>query len=87
MADRRILKYELVQQMVQTVEVPKEFRPLRFGNQGGTPTLWAEANPSGGSIQRVVFLAFTGEDVPEGKYVGTAYFGVTGEIVIHCYIK
>lgn len=87
MADRRILKYELVQQMVQTIETPKEWRPVRFGNQNGTPTVWAEANPASEGTQRVVFLAFTGEDVPDGKYVGTAFFGATGEIVIHCYIK
>lgn len=39
-------------------------------------------------VQRVVFLAFTGEEAPQGaKFIGTQFFGLGGFIVIHCYVK
>jgi hypothetical protein len=87
MADRRILKYPLDQTYTQVVELPTTWRPIKFANQSGTPTIWAEADQSSEPIQRVITLAFTGEDVPAGRYVGTAAFGATGEIIIHCYVN
>lgn len=73
---------------MQVIDPPREWRPLRFGNQGGTPTLWAEVDPTQGTKARVVWLLFTGDEVPDGaRFVGTAFFGATGELVVHCYIR
>lgn len=87
MANRRILKYPLTQEHYQTLELPKEWRPVKFANQEGTPTIWAEADLASETVQRVITLAFTGDDVPVGRYVGTAAFGATGGLIIHCYVK
>lgn len=85
---RVIWKTTLRQEKTQTIEVPEEWRPLSFGNQGGDPVLWYEAEPMAEKVQRVVFLAFTGEEAPQGaKFIGTQFFGLGGFIVIHCYVK
>lgn len=73
---------------MQVIDPPSEWRPLRFGNQEGTPTLWYEADPDSGPKARMVFLVFTGEAVPPGaRYVGTETFGQGGFIVVHCYVR
>jgi hypothetical protein len=70
------------------MEVPSEWRPLSFANQTGTPVIWFEAELTAPLVQKVVFLVFTGESVPENaKYIGTATFGANGFIVVHCYVR
>ena len=84
---RKIWKMALEHAPRQVIDTPSEWRPLSFGNQEGTPTLWFEAHPGTPLTARMVFLAFTGEEVPPGRYVGTAVFGMTGMLVVHCYVK
>lgn len=79
---------------MQVIDPPSDWRPLRFGNQDGTATIWFEADPDVGTKARVVYLIFTGEAVPpKARYVGTDTFGAGGiynsanTIVIHCYIQ
>lgn len=85
---RVIWKTSLDHAPMQVIDPPSEWRPLRFGNQEGTPTIWYEADPDTGTKARVVYLVFTGEAVPENaRYIGTAMFGANGFIVVHCYVR
>lgn len=73
---------------MQVIDPPNTWRPLKFDNQNGTPTIWYEADPDTGTKARVVWLVFTGEAVPaNARYVGTATFGQGGFIVVHCYVQ
>ena len=73
---------------MQVIDIPSEWRPLRFGNQEGTPTLWVEVDPSKPTKARIVWLAFTGDWVPDqARHVGTEFFGQGDAIVIHCYVR
>lgn len=83
---RRILKTALAHEKSQVVELPTSWRPLRFANQKGSPTIWYEAD--GDSLSpRAVYLIFTGEEVvPKSRYLGTDFFGLDGSFVVHCYI-
>jgi len=82
----RILKLPLVQTLRQDVEMPTNWRPLRFGNQNGDPMLWIEEH-EGGKTVRLIYLLFTGDFIPLGvRYVGTDFFGASKELVVHCYV-
>lgn len=83
----RIFKHELKHEQTQVIDLPRTWRPLRFGNQQGTPVIWFENDTGSDTVQRVIHLVFTGEDVPpKARYLGTDFFGVGGAIVVHCYI-
>lgn len=76
------------QEKTQVIEVPSEWRPLSFANQNGDPTIWFEAEKTSQPAQKVVFLVFTGEEVPaNARFIGTATFGANGFIVVHCYVR
>lgn len=84
----RILKQKLVHEKVQTISFPRTWRPLKFENQNGDATIWFEGDPDTEYTFRLIYLVFTGESVPEGaRYLGTAFFGTTGELVIHAYYR
>jgi hypothetical protein len=84
---RRILKYPLEHALIQTIDTPKVWRPLAFKNQNGTATVWADSDATTEVVQRVIYLAMTGEATPENaKYIGTEFFGASKEIVIHCFV-
>jgi hypothetical protein len=83
---RTIWKTALKTEKTQVIEVPEDWRPLRFDNQKGDPTIWYECDPTSPKKQRVIFTVFTGETVPDGaRYIGTATFGANDFLVVHCY--
>lgn len=70
------------------MHLPSVWRPLRFGNQNGTPVIWFEADKFADLKPHAIHLVFTGEEVPEhARYIGTETFGVSGAIVVHCYVQ
>ena len=95
---RVIYKYELPMIDAES-EVRLPMRPgkvLLFGNQSGRPMIWALVDSDAAEIERRFLLLMTGQeyalrdsDVPRGgpydAYIGTAYFGALGAIVVHCF--
>jgi len=83
-----IHKVALEQAPSQVIDPPNTWRPLKFDNQHGTPTIWYEGDPESGTKARMVWLMFTGEDVPpNSRYIGTAFFGQGDTLVVHCYVR
>ncbi len=69
------------------MSLPEDWRPLKFANQTGTATLWAEGDLDKPTKVRLIYLLFTGDFVPEGvRYIGTDFFGASKELVVHCYV-
>lgn len=79
---------ELKHEKTQVIDLPQSWRPLKFGNQHGTPVIWFENDTESDTVQRVIHLAFTGDDVPpKSRYIGTEFFGQGGSIVVHAYVS
>jgi hypothetical protein len=83
-----IWKYPLRLEDRQMLSMPQGARVLAFGNQRGTPTMWALVEPEAQREAREVFIVGTGRlctHVEAREYVGTAQFE-DGELVWHLFI-
>jgi len=73
----KIWKFEIsgrvVSNEVTEVEMPKGAEILHAGTQRVIPCVWALVDPEAETETRLFYLAATGEDVPEGEYVGTVF--------------
>ena len=64
-----------------TIAMPLGARIVHVGEQGGLPTLWAEADPDAKYVDRHFAIFGTGKPV-SGEYVGTCF---NGPYVWHIY--
>lgn len=78
----RIYKYE-IKPKTQT-RMPRGARLLHVGVQNGNPMVWAEVDPANAIVGRRLAAFPTGEQPPEGQYIGTV-IGVEGWMVLHIY--
>lgn len=80
----RILKYTLHEYGAAILDLPEGSHILSVADQCGALQLWAEADTNKTKEARKIHVVFTGDDAPEGKYIGTALTS-GGNIVRHVY--
>lgn len=83
---RTIYKYEIPVDDRFTLELPNFAEILAFGQQGGTPMIWALVDPELTKLRRTFVLVGTGNPVPDDviaeNYIGTTQ---TGPFVWHLF--
>ena len=68
---RRIFKYRLAPK----IRIPMGAEILSVQFQNDEPTIWAAVNPDAAETTRYFDMVATGDEIPEGQYIGTAQSG------------
>jgi hypothetical protein len=82
---RRIWRYPLTLNPLQTLEVPRGARPLSVEWQGTNGlNLWALIDDEAPRVTRGIYVVATGEPLPAGvgEFIGTV---LEGSYVWHCF--
>ena len=86
MTAQRIFKYSLpVTTGVVVVEMPRRATLLFFAEDPqGALCVWAQVDPTHETVGHAVHIAFTGDHLPSGSYVGSCVLRKE-PIVVHLY--
>lgn len=79
-----VWKYELRFDDEQQISMPEGAEILYFGNQSGTPCVWARVDSNADKSLRQVSIRGTGHPNADGRYIGSALFD-EGALVFHCF--
>lgn len=83
---RKVFKYEvLVQDGVQTFDMPEGAHVVHVSDQRGQVCFWALVDPQAELVTRQFVIRGTGHDVPHGaQYIGSA-MQLGGALVWHVF--
>ena len=82
---RTIWKYQIPVLEDFEIELPKNSKIIRFGNEGGMLWLWAVVRPDNPKETRRLLAFKTGAEIPEGKmkYLGMAPIFIQAELMLY----
>ncbi len=81
---RRIFKYSLQRVYRQLIGMPRGAEILSVQAQFGEAVIWAAVNPEQEMGKRIIYSIPTGEEPPDGMFLGTIQFN-DGAFVLHVF--